>query len=1042
MKGVSKYICLSCFLTAKIGSIAGLVVLVTLPIFAQQAQLSGIIEDPSGSRISAAKLWIVDEDTKAERRTESNSSGLYSLPDLPPGPYRIEVEAQGFESVNRTGILLEVGQTARLDFRLQVAGTAEAVTVTGDASSINTTDGSVGMTVNGDLVQNLPLNGRSFQQLITMAPGVNMAPGSANGQLTVNGQRPTANYFTVDGVSANIGPDRATGGGTTLGTNAAGGTNGLVSVDALQEFRILTSSYAPEYGRTPGGQVILLTRSGTNQFHGDVFDYIRNDMLDANDWFANSLGKGRSPLRFNDFGGVLGGPIVPNHTFFFFSYEGQRLRQPLFAISLVPDLASRQSAPPPVQAVLNAFPLPNGPDLGKGQAQFAAGYSDPINTDATSFRLDQIFNSRLSGFARYNYAPSTSESRGFGGTSDLANIEHLPYKTQTLTLGATYVITPTTVNETRINLSKSSQSELFTPDNFGGAIPPPASALFLPPLSPQTGYTYVSLGFTGGAYYDGMNTGSKQRQINLVDGLSYSFGSHQMKLGADYRELFPYNSGFFYDDYFFGNVSDAMTNVVGTFLHGTQSRTRANISNLSAYVQDTWRFSSRLTVTYGIRWELNTPPHDQDPNNGNYVPLLGNYLAGTVTVGAGGRSLWNTHYLNFAPRLGMAYSVGGNPGWETVLRAGAGSFYDLGTGDSAINPWLNGFPNLNYTLTNNTSLPINPRLAIIPSLDLANPASGYFWVYPRNLALPRTWQWNVSVEQSIARDNTITISYVAALGRRLLYEQEYPSVGPNGYVVYTTDNFGSSSYQSLQLFYRRRLSKGLTGTTAYSWAHSLDTDSNELNPIPPGQYLAPSSNKGPSDFDIRHTMSGSLSYSIPGFVQRPWLRNLTREWGVDSIISAHSTLPVDVTSYDSNFLFGDFALRPNLVIGEPLYLYGPKYAGGRAINPAAFSVNPNYQGDLGRNALRGFDFVQVDLSLRRSFQIAERLRLVFRSDLFNVFNHPNFANPDSSLNDGTFGLSTSLQSGQTGGAGNGYGLNPVFNVGGPRSVQFSLKLQF
>jgi hypothetical protein len=531
---------------------------------------------------------------------------------------------------------------------------------------------------------------------------------------------PARASYPVDGVRVHRAPcflyflvfaqGPETGGGTTLGTNAAGGTNGLVSVDALQEFRILTNSYAPEYGRTPGGQVILLTRSGTNQFHGDLFEYFRNDVLDANDWFANSLGHGRAPLRFNDFGGVLGGPIVPNHTFFFFSYEGQRLRQPQFVIENVPDLASRQAASPAVQALLDAYPIPNGPNLGGGQAQFSAGFSNPLSTDATSFRVDQVFTSTLSGFVRYNYAPSTSDGRNTGGYDSLASIEELPYKTQTLTLGTTYLISSAMVNETRLNFSSSTQSELFTFDAFGGATPPPASALFVPPLTPQNGVAFVYLGFKGSAFYDGENTANKQRQINLTDGLSYVLGAHQLKFGVDYRQLLPYTSGYFGDDYFFDSLSNAVSNTLPEFLHLQDSSTRADIKNLSLYAQDSWRVTSRLNVTYGLRWEVNTPPRDLYANNGNYIPLLGNYVTGNVTAGPAGSPLWNTQYLNFAPRLGIAYVIRQTPGWETVLRAGGGLFYDLGTGDSALNPWLNGFPNQNSAVAS-TSLPIAAGLA-------------------------------------------------------------------------------------------------------------------------------------------------------------------------------------------------------------------------------------------------------------------------------------------------------------------------------------------
>ncbi len=361
---------------------------------------------PSGV-VPNAVVTALNKNTGAERTVKANAEGLYTIVSLAPGPYRMRSMASGFQAAQFDNIILEVAQDARLDFTLEVGHTEQSVTVTAEASSINVNDGSVGLSVGAEMVENLPLNGRSFQSLITLTPGVNLSPGGSDGQFIVNGQRATSNYFTVDGVSANIGvtggiPGSSSdaAGGTTLGGNAVGGTNSLVSVDALQEFKVLTSSFSPEYGRTPGGQMILLTRSGTNAFHGTLFEYFRNDKLDATEWFVNQQRGTKPALRSNDFGGTLGGPIVRNKTFFFFSYEGQRLRQPLFAVDVVPDLASRQAAPPATAPILAAYPLPTGPSLGKtgaqsGQAVFAGGYSNPSTTDATSLKIDQAFGPKL-----------------------------------------------------------------------------------------------------------------------------------------------------------------------------------------------------------------------------------------------------------------------------------------------------------------------------------------------------------------------------------------------------------------------------------------------------------------------------------------------------------------------------------------------------------------------------------------------------------------------------------------------------------------------
>jgi hypothetical protein len=1045
MNGDSECIRWSCALTAKIGFIGGFGLLMTLPILAQQAQLSGFIEDPSGSRIEKATVKVVSEDTDTQRTTESNSSGFYSVPDLPPGHYRVEVVAQGFQNVNHAGIVLEVAEAARLDFRLEVSATAETVNVTADASPINTTDASVSMTVSRDLVENLPLNGRSFQQLITLAPGVNLTGGQNfgdNGEFSVNGQRPTSNYFTVDGVGANLGSSvlggQVAGSAETL--SAAGGTNAMVSVDALQEFRILTSSFSPEYGRTPGGQVILLTRSGSNDFHGTMFEYFRNNIVDANDWFANRAGAARAALRFNDFGATLGGPIVRNKTFFFFSYEGQPLRQPQFAITSVPDVASRQETAPAVRSLVNGFPNPNGPELGNGLAEFSAGYSNPIDANATSVRVDHIFGPKLNAFVRYNYAPSSSIDRG-GDDQALSAIYRQSFLAQSITMGVTYAISPSVVNETRANWSENLTTTTSTLDSFGGATPPSNSTLFVQPYSIEKDLAYISVVYPV-RYLVGLFQVTKPRQVNLVDTVSYSLGTHQFKFGADYLRSLPIVVPFSDLYYGFSGTAGRITNNLsfGSFPSGF---VRADVTNLSLYGQDTWRVSSRLSITYGLRWDVNPAPRDRYPNNGSYVPLQGNYYTGEVSVGAPGSSLWNTQYRNFAPRLGWAYQVRQAPAWETVLRAGVGLFFDIATEGAVASPFADGFPNGQSVYVSNVSFPVSPSEAAVSPVSLTDPAPGStFYVYRRDLAAPRSWQWNVSVQQGLGYAQTATVSYVAALGRDLLYGQYYPNVGPNGYVVFFTDNSARSNYQSLQLQYQRRLSHGVTATATYAWSHSLDDASSNIASLAPGALFTADSNWGASDFDVRHSFKAAFSWSVPRLSGARWIRAVANGWGTDGILTARSALPVDIGSYSNNVLGGyNFFLRPDVVPGQPVYLYGSQYPGGKAFNPAAFEIDPNTQGNVGRNTLRGFDLVETDLSLRRRFSVTERVKVLFRADLFNLLNHPNFASPDATLDDGTFGQSIGMANGVHGG-GSVYSQNSVFQTGGPRTVQFSLKVQF
>jgi hypothetical protein len=380
---------------------------------AETAAVSGVVTDQTGAVVVGAEVRVTNIDTNLTWTGTTNQSGVYLVTSLKPGRYRIHVAKEGFKGIDVMDLILNVQDSVSSNFTLQVGSTSESISVEGNTLQVNTQNASVGTVVDRQFAENIPMNGRSFQSLIQLAPGVVVIPSNSydGGQFSVNGQRGESNYWMVDGVSANIGIGVASnllpgnGFAGALGSfSAFGGTNSLVSVDALQEFRIQTSTFAPEFGRAPGGQISILTRSGTNQWHGTLFDYLRNDILDANDWFANSNGLPRPQERQNDFGGTFNGPIRKDKTFFFFSYEGLRLRLPQTTVTIVPDLNARKNAVPAMQPFLNAFPLPNGQEdpTSADAAQFKASYSNPATLDAYSMRIDQRLNDKLSLFARYD----------------------------------------------------------------------------------------------------------------------------------------------------------------------------------------------------------------------------------------------------------------------------------------------------------------------------------------------------------------------------------------------------------------------------------------------------------------------------------------------------------------------------------------------------------------------------------------------------------------------------------------------------------------
>jgi len=1025
---------------ARSGNASSLSVLLTQ---SPTATLSGTAVDEQGAVVPDTNITLTNVETGFRRQVTTNGDGYFAIPLLPPGPYTVQAQRQGFTTAEIRNVTLNVNDQVALKIQLKTGQVSELVIIEG-APVVQSESATVGTLVDHQFVENLPLNGRSFNALIELTAGtvLTKADYAEQGQFSVNGQRPNTNYFTVDGVGANIGIGNGvslvqTTAGTVPAFSASGGLNNLVSVDALQEFRIQTSTYAPEFGRLPGAQVSLLTRSGTNQFHGTLFDYYRNDALDANDWFVNRLGLNKAPLRQNDFGGVFGGPIKKDRIFIFFSYEGLRLRLPQVGITQVPSVSTRQQVPQSLRPFLNAFPITNGRDFGNGFAEFNSTYSNPLNQDATSVRVDHTINSKLTIFGRYNYAPSQSLVRGGDFSFSLNALGVGSFKTETLTLGSTQVIRAGISNDFRVNYSRTRAGSSFYLDQFGGGVPPADEVLFGSFATSQTGL--FSFGVGRARYIVGKNADNVQRQINVVDSLAILASSHQLKFGIDYRRLSPISDRTGYTlSVGFGVASGVIADKAAFVGVGAGSGRRFPVfTNFSAFAQDTWKATRRLTLTYGLRWELNPPFTEK---NGNLpFTVIGLDNPATMTLAPKGTALWKTSYDNFAPRFGVSYMFSQAKGLESVLRAGFGTFYDLGTGPAGSAVFGGYLYSGGSKIMFNVPFPLTLEQATPPILTRRPPYPDFNILDP-HLKLPRTYQWNISLEQALGAKQTLSASYVGAAGRRLLRNEilSGPLLGnPNFTRVTVSKNGASSDYHALQIQFHRRLSQGLQSLASYTWSHSIDNSSNEFYLTSRAVTIDPDTNRGSSDYDVRHACSAALTYDLPALESNRIAGAILHGWSVDAIFRARSATPVDIILNKSLSGLPSFN-RPDLVSGVPLYIDDPSVAGGRRINRAAFTPPPpNQQGNLGRNSLRGFAVSQLDFALRRGFHLTERLNLQLRADFFNVFNHPNFADPDGFLDDGDrFGQSLQMLGRSLG------GLNPLYQIGGPRSIQLALKLQF
>ena len=1051
--------------------------LTALPCFGQteDATISGRITDSSGAVVAGVSVQLQSAERGTLTQTTTNDVGIYVFPAVRPGVYHVTVHKQGFQQVDVVGLTANVQAHIEQNFSLQVGAVSESVTVGADIAKINTESAAVSTVVDSQFVDNMPLNGRSFQSLIELTPGVVLdASFSGPGTLSVNGQRTDANYFTVDGVRANVSGIGISG--NLPGLTVGGGTNGLVSVDAMQEFRVQTSTYAPEFGRTPGAQISIVTKGGTNQWHGTVFDSLRNDIFDARNWFDNPP-LPKPPTRQNNFGGTFSGPLWKNRTFFFFSYEGLRTRLPqtesgLFFFDAAAKAAIANSPTAGIwKAVVAATPTGTGDLLDPTcdnvtngcLRELSAAFSNPSNFDAYSLRLDHRLTSKISLFARYDHTPSNSTSYGYSaGLSAEANLD-------TATFGLTATLSPTLLNDFRGNWSRQTGGSANFMQNRYGAVSPPLPAVIPPGINTGSFTVFYAPTFDIG---EGPRWGQSQiqtlRQLNFVDTLSKTVGSHQLKFGVDYRRLRPTQLSLSELDILAFGWDSVLNGQTDFLINHTADTFTGHINNLSLFGQDTWQVSPRLTLTYGLRWEINTPPVSDTPGKPLY-PVEGIFNSAPLALGTPGGTLWNTQLDAFAPRFGAAFQL--TPG--TVLRGGFGLFYDLGYGWGGSGLVGRTFPSLRSGSWFGIPLDfsyqdpdtnLHPYQPLPFTTEIGPEATGVQAIDPK-LRLPFTYQWNVAVERGLGTRQSITATYVGASGRRLLYNARL--ILPDTYASAQL-NGGISHYNSLQLQFIRRMSHGLQALVSYTYSRSSDMNSGGRDLY--DSFASISAVKlpplTPSDYDIHRRFSAAISYEIPKLEWGGKVgEEITKGWSLDGLYRYQVGAPIDVTISEVDPILGTFDVRPTRVPGEPVWIPDATQPAGKALNPAAFTLQANGLSDNAlRNSIRSpYGISQLDLALRRRFNLTERVKLDIRAEFFNLFNHPIFGGtsapstfwgncdsntPDScTFPDPGFGL---VLPGQTRNnatspsqiADGQQGQDSLYAVGGPRSAQFTLRLTF
>ena len=1085
----AKYLSAMCFLLA----LATAVLLTAKSAQAQtgNATLRGTVTDPAGAVIPHADVTITNSAMGVARSITTNNSGEFSAVGLNPGTYSVHVAHSGFESAEVNGIVLNVGASDAIAIHLAVGAEKETVTVNGDNIPLMTTSPSVSTVVNQQEVQNMPLNGRSFQDLELLVPGTttinpqlgtsqghNSANGSSVEQIQVNGASGLSNMYIVDGVSMNIGAGNnggfygvvGGGGGGLPVSTILGNTQALVPVDDLQEFRVETSSYGAEYGDASGAQFIFQTRSGTNKFHGTASDYVRNTVFDANDYFNNYYGQPRQPLHQNDFSGALGGPVwIPhlyngrNRSFFFFDYEGLRANFPLAAtVQYGPTPALIDATTGPVHDWVASLPKPNtNIDLGDGLGEYISGYNSPSKFNTYNLRIDHTLSSKEVFFARASKTRSNLTSYYYGGTEVQAQ------DTRTYTAGLTSSFTPHVTNQLRANFGSNAGTQI------GYQTPVPGTTPFNPivaggyPANIQNivmflGY-YPSTGSIFAVDFSGVQ---ENRQFEVNDGVSWLLGKHSLQFGADFVRLtgtlLPESPNV---GYLWYSQQTLQANTPDYIYNNTDASIYPGNDYISIYGQDLWAINRRLTVSYGLRWSYY--PSQEERRGGNpYAVINQANLAQTLPLTPGvtpaeaallaqlalgpQKTPYSAGVSDFAPRVGATYLARSQPGFETQVRGGFGIYYTpvsnvaqplagmLGPGESGAATFC---PYSYCTVGAQYSYPLPRQYLYTPISTPEPPYSETAAAIDPNLKDPYAIQTNVAVQQDLGKDNAVTLSYVGAFYRRnvtnsTIYVTPY---NPNftDVLFVTNGPNANTDYNSAQVVFERRMSKGLFAYAGYTWAHDIGV--NQVN------YLAPYV-RGNTSSDLRNNLNLAVSWDIPYKSWDKLVEGLLGHWGIDVRFMARTGFPVsfygqNVSSPASN----GQQVTPgvNRVPNQPLYLYGTyngkQIPGGKMFNPAAFVGAPlGESGTVAPNSNYGFGMNQWNIAIRRDFPIYDTLHLQFRADTFNILNQANFGAIDDYLPDVTFGQATSslanaIAPGSTA---------AQYQSGGPRSMQLALKLVF
>jgi hypothetical protein len=977
-----------------------LVLLAPLAAQTDRATITGTITDPSGGLVPSATVSFTATATHAEHTATTNAAGAYTLDFLPIGEYTGTITAKGFETLTIDPFVLEVGQTRTINERMSIGAVASQVTVQATAPGLDQASGEIGGVIQRGQIQDIPLNGRNWASLLSLTPGAIDSANGVESGVRFAGLSQEDNNFLFDGVDA-------------TGINHAFQQTTLrlqISTEAIQEMRANSTTYSAAQGFTPGGQVEIVSRTGTNAFHGAAFEFVRNAMFDARPFSAATL----PPFHLNNFGASFGGPVIKNKLFFFANYEGVRqiLGQPLTA--LVPTPAYRAEAiqkTPALALIVNAFPQGTLPS-GDPNALFYYSFGrNLIDEDSGMFRVDYLVNDKTTAFLRFSTDHSVQQSpAGSLGETSFTN-QYMPNSV----IDVQHNFSPTILNDAKFGFNRSW--------NYGG------NNALLPFALSITGFSSTT---SAGAHPEVLNS------YSWIDNITFVRGRHTIKAGVEFRRIQSNKGSSYSETLSYNSETDFLNNVVNSdsvspYMPDNGVRKLDDFG----YVLDEMKVRPNLTFNLGLRYEYFGVPYEVDNRGQTFDPNS------CPNLWCGHGNAWyfpNTH--DFAPRLSLAWSPEIFHG-KTVIRSGWGLFY----GEGQLGPIAGAYKNdyASYTLNQTTapglSYPVTPFL---PDAVSSISPSGMDR-HKKDLYVD---EWSFSIQHEIARQTTLQIGYFGNEGTHLVQKVNLngvnPATGQRPYtnfslVQYFTTN-AVGNFNGLQASLRRSLSTGLLISANYQWSHGIDDGS-----LGGGEFSAPENancrtcDRASSSQDMRQYFSSSVIWKIPvgrGYAllgKAPAVVDLLLGgWQLSGIGTARAGLPLNITISRSASALPDqinSGQRPNCVAG--VSIYPAQQTVQHWLNAAAFVLPAaGTWGNCGRDLARAPGLWQMDTALQKRVPLNERVGISFRGEVFNVFNRAQYGSPIVGLPSGNFGLITSALNTTPTGAGT------------PRDIELMLRLDF